>query len=158
MDCSSQEINETSEVNDSSANLYNSFIDGNKFKKIIFLVKKKKKNCMDQNWSQEEDTLLVELIQRIGLKWRFLEKYFPDKTKNDIYKRFYRINPKVKKGKFSSEEDQQLVELIKINGFNWAKISKIIRNRTAKQIRSRYFNGLFKYFEENEKKADISQS
>lgn len=133
----SRSINEKSQI-------YPFILKNNK--KIIFILKKKKTVYNDEKWTEKEDKLLVELIHRIGLKWKFLEKYFPDKTKVEIYKRYYKINPKIKKGKFSYEEDQRLVELLKIHKFNWGKVAKIIESRTPKQIRSRYFNGLYKNF------------
>jgi len=88
-------------------------------------------------WSMEEDEILLNLINTFGCKWKFISKYFKNKTLLEVYNRYFRINPSIKKGRFSEEEDRKILVLINIYGYNWKKISNEFENRSLKQIRSR---------------------
>lgn len=114
----------------------------------FIILKKKKRNSKlkkisnYKKWTQEEDTLLLNIVNNIGTKWKFISKYFPKRNIFEIYNRYFKINPSLKKGRFSKEEDEQIIQFIKLFGMDWAGLAKIMKNRTSKQIRSRYFNKL----------------
>lgn len=118
----------------------------NKFPFIILKKKNKssklKKISNYKCWTQEEDDLLINIVNNIGTKWKFISKYFPKRNIFEIYNRYFKINPSLKKGRFSKEEDEQIIQFIKLNGMDWAGLAKIMNNRTSKQIRSCYFNKL----------------
>ena len=101
----------------------------------IFLISKKKRI----KWTEDEDKLLLSLVENgYAGKWRFISNFFPNKTNFDCYIRFGKINPNLKKGKWSNEEDDLIKQLVSEHGYDWAKISFIIKNRSSKQIRSRF--------------------
>jgi hypothetical protein len=101
----------------------------------IFEIIKKKKTV----WIEADDKLLLSLVNNgYGGKWRFISNFFPGKSNLDCYIRFNKINPIIKKGKWSFEEDEILKNLVSEYGYDWAKISFIIKTRSSKQIRSRY--------------------
>ena len=103
-------------------------------KKIFFIRKNKAKK-----WNEHEDNLLLDLVNtKLGKKWRFIALHFRNKTKFECYTRFIKINPAVKKGKWSADEDSKIIELVKEIGYDWAKIGNAIKTRTSKQIRSRF--------------------
>lgn len=102
----------------------------------------------NKKWTKEEDDLLFYIVNNIGGKWKFISKYFPNKSVFQIHNRYVRINPNIKKGKFTKEEDKRIVELVNLHGKNWMKISMIVKDRTSKQIRSRYVNFLCKNYDE----------
>ena len=112
---------------------------------------KNESNNLNTNpkWTKEEDVLLYNLVNNIGGKWKFISKYFFNKAIFQIYNRYLKINPNVKKGKFTLEEDKQILELINIYGTNWTKLANFVKNRCAKQIRSRYINVLSKNYDDS---------
>ncbi len=93
---------------------------------------------IDGDWTKKEDELILYLVDTLGCKWRFISKFFPNKSLVQIYNRFFRINPVIKKGRFCKDEDEMILDQVKIIGTDWKKISKIFVNRTAKQLRTRY--------------------
>jgi len=107
-----------------------------------FANSKVKKLSNLKGWTKEEDSLLINIVNNIGCKWKFISKYFPRRNIYEIYNRYFKINPSLKKGRFTQEEDDQIIEFIRIHGINWAKLARIMNNRTSKQIRSRYVNKL----------------
>jgi len=119
------------------------------FKKYPFIIFKKNINSLRfkkisnyKDWTKEEDDLLIYITNNIGSKWKFISKYFPKRNIYEVYNRYFRINPSLKKGRFSKEEDEIIIESLKTFGKNWAKIAKLLTNRTSKQIRSRFVNKL----------------
>lgn len=109
---------------------------------------KASKGRSKKTWSSKEDNFLVYLVNNIiGCKWKFISKYFPDKTMMQVYNRYRQINPNIKRGRFTRAEDEQIIELVKINGCNWAKLAAIMQSRSAKQIRARYIFRLKARFE-----------
>lgn len=97
-----------------------------------------------KEWTEDQDNLLINLAKSLHLrkKWIFLEKYFPGRSSADLYFRYLKINPQIKKGKWTEQENDKLKNLVSQFGFNWAFIAKIMRNRNCKQIRSHYENYL----------------
>ncbi len=119
-----------------------------KEKLIVFQVKKiRKKNLqLTKSWSKEEDKLLISLYKPNNIKkWVTIAKNFHEKDQKDCMLRYLKINPKIKKGKWSYEEDRNLFFLEKMFGGRWALFAKILKNRNHKQIRSRYYHFFLKY-------------
>ena len=116
-------------------------------KKFFLVTREKTKNKV---WTKSEDYLLLSIINNIGCKWKFILKYFQNRTILQLYSRYTKINPNLKKGKFSKEEDKEIIDLVNIYGTNWCKIANILKNRTSKQIRSRYVNYLNKIYDNTE--------
>jgi myb proto-oncogene protein len=110
---------------------------------------KKASKSKSKRWTKAEDSLLFFIVDNIGGKWKFISRYFPNKTIFQIHNRYISINPNISKGKFSMEEDKKVMELINSHGKNWTKLSIIMKNRTSKQIRSRYINYLCKNYDES---------
>jgi len=124
----------------------------------VFIIRKKMKrndilnNTIIKLWTEEEDKLLIQLnSQYKKKKWISISKHFQDKSVKDCMLRFLKINPKIKKGKWTFEEDRKLIYLIKEFGTCWAFISKVLKNRNHKQVRSRFYHYFIKYREVNSK-------
>lgn len=98
-------------------------------------------------WTKREDELLISYVEILGNKWKFISKYFPNKTTLQVYNRYLKIDPKIKKGRFSQDEDKLIIEMIQKYGTNWSKISSILKDRSAKQIRYRYQSHLKQNFD-----------
>jgi len=112
-------------------------------------ISKKQKNSKTE-WTKKQDEFLLFLIDNFGCKWKFISKYYPEKSIFQLNTRYLRINPYFKRSRFTSEEDQKLKELVKIYGFRWAKIAAIFKDRNPKQLRTRYTNYLSKNYDESE--------
>jgi myb proto-oncogene protein len=94
-------------------------------------------------WTKEEDKILLDSIRSNGRKnWIFISKLLNDKTPNQCFYRYRKINPDLKKSKWTKEEDDLLISLQKTLGNNWSKISRIMKGRGPKQIRDRFINNL----------------
>lgn len=103
-----------------------------------------KKKRLYANWNSEEDKMLTYLVSNVGPKWKFISKYFPNKTVIQIYNRYLKIDPNIKHGRFTKEEDSLIMRLTQQYGNKWPKISSIIKTRSGKQIRYRYLKHLSK--------------
>jgi len=120
--------------------------------KIFFIAKTVKNSVCSENssitnskeWTEDEDNQLINLANSVFIrkKWILLEKYFPGKNSLDLNLRYLKINPQIKKGKWTEKENEKLKSLVAEFGFNWALFAKIMRNRSCKQIRSHYENYL----------------
>jgi len=122
--------------------------------KVFNIKKVYKRNIAGmKQWTPEEDALLISLYKPNNIKkWINLSKYFKDKNEKDCMLRFLKINPKIKKGKWSFEEDRNLFYLAKMFGYRWGKFAKIVRNRNHKQIRSRYWHLFVQIRTKNQKR------
>jgi len=121
--------------------------------KKIMKNSKLKRTLKLSQWTQEEDQLLltVQTVHKKN-KWKIISKYFPNKKLNEVMLRYYKINPLIKKGKWTLEEDRKLLKPVSMFGRNWALISKVLKNRNHKQVRSRYTHFFVKRREINCKK------
>lgn len=105
-------------------------------------------------WTKEEDNLLTYLVNVIGCKWKFISKYFRNKTLLNVYNRYRRINPDIKRGHFTPEEDFQIIEMVKTHGFKWSKLADIMKTRSSKQIRARFMFRLDKNYDFSDMNED----
>lgn len=110
--------------------------------KIFYITKKTKKKIIRTRknlWSRKEDELLISICkQSRRFKWMEIAKNFKNRTENECMLRYLRINPKLKKGKWTYKEDKKLYFSVKEFGYSWSLISKIFKNRNHKQLRSRF--------------------
>ena len=122
-------------------------------KERIFRIKKiRRRNLAGmKHWTPEEDKLLISLYKPNNIKkWVTIAKYFPDKNQKDCMLRYLKINPRIKKGKWSFEEDRNLFFLVQMFGYRWGLFAKILKNRNHKQIRSRYYHFFLQSKEQNQ--------
>lgn len=107
--------------------------------KVFEIIKVKKIN----NWTDEEDNLLLELMKNFRNKnWKKIADLFPDKTAVQCSSRYRRIQPGINKGFWTKLEDEKLLLSYKKYGNNWKMIAKEIVSRSGKQIRDRFINSL----------------
>jgi len=116
-------------------------------KKTIFnITKVEKADNLNkiQYWTQEEDSLLLELVETekqkgIKINWKNIAQNF-NKDYKKCYSRYRQINPNLKKGYWTNDEEEKLKGLVNIYGKKWSKISKKLGTRSGKQIRHHYIN------------------
>ncbi|XP_071802129.1 uncharacterized protein [Asterias amurensis] len=106
------------------------------------------KNFVKPNFTDEEDTILVELAERLQVgKYIPFPKvaYFMEghTQVQVIYRWIRRVDPAIKTGKFTKEEDDRLKKLINTYGAkNWARLAELMGGRTQFQIRHRWMTVL----------------
>ena len=101
------------------------------------------------SWKKEEDTAIVELVNKYGKSWSKISKMLGTRNGKQIRDRFINVlDPEIKKGKFTDEEDNKLIMLYNQYGPRWASISKYYLNRTADMIKNRFHSSIKKKMED----------
>lgn len=94
-------------------------------------------------WTTKEDQILLNLIEIDSRKnWKKISSLLNNKTPLQCFYRFRKINPEIKKSKWTKEEDILIISLQEKYGNSWSLFSKTLKNRTPKQIRDRFINNL----------------
>jgi len=119
--------------------------------KKVFFIRKVLKIDESNNWTKEEDDLLIEIIKKSSNKvnWKFVCNFLPNKNPTQCYRRYKSINPSYKKGRWTEEEDKLLKILLEKYGNSWTLISKIMGSRSSRQIRNRYDENLNPFVKKN---------
>ena len=90
-------------------------------------------------WTEAEDKLLKNLIEKFGDKWCFISKIIGNRSSKQIKSRFEEnLNTHIYKNKFSENEDLLIMNLYKIFSNRWTKYLNYLPNRLTKNIKSRY--------------------
>lgn len=117
----------------------NSKQNKNDKKQQIFKLTKKIRNQKISKWTVDEDLILLDCEKKPKRnKWKICASKLKNKTPYQCYLRYKKINPNIKKGRWTEIEDKQVIELVNMFGKSWKSIAKIIKNRSNKQIRNRY--------------------
>lgn len=91
------------------------------------------------------DSRLKELINTLGEDWARLSEFFPDKTPFQIERRWVnKLNPCIKRKKWSEEEDHIVISLVRSIGPNWKEIAKHLEGRPPDLIKSHYHSKIKK--------------
>ncbi|CAG8456117.1 15838_t:CDS:2 [Cetraspora pellucida] len=106
-------------------------------------------------WTEQEDELLREAVQRYGPhKWSLIATHVPNRTPMQCSARWVgALNPSVLKGRWTSVEDVALTETVSryLNAVDsqgnpqpipWNKVSKQIPQRTGAQCQARWTEAL----------------
>lgn len=111
-----------------------------------FIQFKKHFGMVDFNrgrWSKKEDvqlSYLVSISEQGGvIGWAKVLCHLEDRTMAQALNRWYRLDPGLKKGKFTDEEDIILVNAVEQFGLDFQKVASVFPNRSAIQLRERYF-------------------
>ncbi len=93
-------------------------------------------------YTDEEDQLLIRLRGEEGLSWKEIFKYFPNRSKNALQKRYYttlRHSAKLRMQPYTAEEDELLIELKEKQGMAWSEIAQFFPERGESALRHRYW-------------------
>ena len=114
------------------------------YRNYIRKIKNKANNSNKIQWTEIEDSQLIEAVERCGKNnWNEVSNWVDGKNSSQCYHRYMKtLNQSIKRGKWDSYEDIKLLLGVKIFGTNWVKISELIKNRTDIQCRERYCNVL----------------
>ena len=97
-----------------------------------------------RKWTEQEDSLLRQLVQQHGKQWSVIASKMENRTASQVSSRWEKcIDPSLLKGPFSHEEDQIVIEYVKQHGpSNWPRLAEKLKVRSPKQCRERWFNHL----------------
>ena len=97
----------------------------------------------NRKWTRTEDIKLIELIEVHGHNWKLISSYFDGRLAQDIEARFTKkLDPNLKKSKFTEEEDELLIQLHTKLGNQWYEIASYFKNRTVLMIKNRFYTFL----------------
>lgn len=96
-------------------------------------------------WTETEDRLLLNLVNKFGKNWSLLSRYMPSRTGKQIRERFINsLDPSINRDKFSLEEDRNILRLYEKYGTCWSKIAENLKDRTADMVKNRFYSCLHK--------------
>lgn len=92
------------------------------------------------NWTQEEDDLLIDLrnIRRIGT-WVEIAAHFKNKNPKQCAYRFKKLGSGPNKDKWTREEELKLFQLVDLYGERFEFIKSFFNSKSEEEIRSRYY-------------------
>ena len=94
-------------------------------------------------WCYEEDTLILDLVSKLGKSWSKIAKILKTRNGKQVRDRYINVlDPNILKQKFSEEEDKYLIELYFKLGPKWAEISKYFKYRTPDMIKNRFHSSI----------------
>ncbi|KAM3140088.1 hypothetical protein pb186bvf_007888 [Paramecium bursaria] len=96
-------------------------------------------------WTQAEDDLVVELVDKLGKQWMEIQSSFPNRSSKTIRERYVNcLDPKINRSEFTKEEDDHIYYRFIEIGPKWAQISKEINSRSENQVKNRFHHKIRK--------------
>ena len=93
-----------------------------------------------RRWTEPEDQLLREVVQRYQCDWKKVGQHFPGKPKSAVKRRWQnRFDPDLKRTPWTPQEDSIIKELRARIGPVWKEIAKALPGRPPDVVKNRYY-------------------
>ena len=112
---------------------------------INYRIKKLELKSKMRSFTRQDDLKIIELVEIYGTNWELVSKNFPYFTAEMLEERYNnKLDPKLKRTKFTEEEDEKIVALYSKFGNNWKEIASYFPDRNANMIKNRFYSFLKK--------------
>ena len=122
--------------------------------------KSSKKRCYRYPWTEEEDYLLIQCVQKFGVKnWKVISENIPGRTGKQCRQRWlYNLSPDIQKRKWTAEEDEILMSTQKEVGNKWTLIRKKLPGRSENDVKNRYHSIMNRLNTRNKKEERMTRN
>jgi len=91
-------------------------------------------------WHPDEDTQVLELVDKYGSKWAKIASFLPGRTGKQVRDRYTnKLKPNINKDEWTKEEERIFQQLYNQMGNKWSKIASFMPGRTEGQIKNRFY-------------------
>ena len=115
------------------------------YNQIVSRIKKYESRNKTKQYSRQDDLKIIEYVDLYGKHWKKIALFFPGSTPEMLENRYKnKLDPKLKRTKFTKEEDEKVLALYNQFGNKWKEIASFFPDRNVTMIKNRFYSYLKK--------------